>query len=294
MILKKYNRLFNRYHGKKWIHARLPEIPQIWMMGPYDLSVKNDKGSKNSLVCDIKPHLESDSWVWPKKTVYFFSDLHGDADAFIASLVASGGFKKTGSEDKQFKLTKEGKRARFSLGGDCFDKGPSTLRLLRMIKLLIDKGANVVILAGNHDTRSMLGMLSLTMKRSAKTEHFFVRMGMKPIPLFKEIYDVYLSGKHRKKYKAPSLKKCRKILYPSPDWADKFPAFAKQELSSGAIKKELKKTLAKMNNFEKWCDEYDLNLRQVYSAAKKWQALFLHPKGEFYWFFKSEHHTRFK
>ena len=287
MILRKFNHFFNCYHGKKWINARLPVIPQLWLMGPYDLSIKKDEASKSSLVCDIKPHLESDSWVWPKKTVYFFSDLHGDADAFIASLVASGGVKKTGLKDKQFKLTREGKKARFILGGDCFDKGPSTLRLLRAIKLLKDKGADVVILAGNHDTRSMVGMLSLTMKRSAKTEHFFVRMGMKPIPLFKEIYDTYLSGKKSKKYKAPSLKKCRERLYPSADWADKFPALAKQELSAGAIKKELKKTLEKKNNFEKWCAEYDLNLRQVYSAAKKWQALFLHPKGEFYWFFKS-------
>ncbi len=294
MILKKYNHFFNRYHGKKWIHARLPSIPQLWLMGPYDLSMKKDEGAKKSLACDIKPHLESDSWIWPDKTIYFFSDLHADANAFVASLVASGGVKKTGPKNKDFKLTAEGKKARFILGGDCFDKGPSTLNLLRTIKLLIDKGGDVVILAGNHDTRSMVGILSLSMKPTPKTDHFFVRMGIKPIPLFKEIYDTYLDeklnkklkSKKLKKYKAPSTEACRKKFYPAKDWAKKFPAHAKQELSDAAIKKEVKKTIEKMNNFEKWCAEKDLTLKQVYSAVKKWQELFLHPKGEFYWFFK--------
>ncbi len=68
--------------------------------------------------------------------------------------------------------------------------------------------------------------------------------------------------------------------------AKKFPAHAKQELSDAAIKKEVKKTIEKMNNFEKWCAEKDLTFKQVYFAVKKWQELFLHPKGEFYWFFK--------
>lgn len=139
--------------------------------------------------------------------------------------LASGGVKKTGPEDKDFKLTSEGKKARFILGGDCFDKDPSTLKLLRMIKMLIDKGADVVILSGNHDTRNMLGILSLSMKSTPKTEHFFVRMGMKPIPLFKEIHDTYLNEKlikklkkkKRKKYKAPSIKKCRKKFYLAKD-----------------------------------------------------------------------------
>ncbi|MCU7940075.1 MAG: metallophosphoesterase [gamma proteobacterium symbiont of Bathyaustriella thionipta] len=165
MILKKFDKFFNCYYGKKWINAWLPTKPQIWMMGPYELSVKKDSQMSNTIACDIKAHLENDSWVWPKKTVYFFSDMHADADAFIASLVASGGIKKTGPKDKQFKLTAEGKKARFILGGDCFDKGPSTLRLLRVIKLLIDKGGDVIILAGNHDIRTLVGILSLSKKK---------------------------------------------------------------------------------------------------------------------------------
>jgi hypothetical protein len=76
-------------------------------------------------------------------------------------------------------LTREGRKARFLIGGDCFDKGPSTLRLLRVIKILIDKGADVIILAGNHDIRMMLGIRSINMEPDPRTDHFFIRMGRK-------------------------------------------------------------------------------------------------------------------
>lgn len=260
-------------------------------MGPYELSVKKDSKLTSAVVCEIKAHLDSDSWIWPNRTIYFFSDMHADADAFIASLVACGGVEKTGPKDKQFKLTREGKKARFILGGDCFDKGPSTLRLLRVIKLLIDKGGDVIMLAGNHDIRTLVGILSLSNKKNPSTEHFFVRMGIKPLPLFKEIYDTYLKqGKGKKgkgkKVKTPGTRECRKRLFPSKNWENKFPQLAKKYLSESAIKKDIKRTIEKKNHFEEWCDMKNLTLKQVYAAAEKWQELFLHPKGEFYWFFK--------
>jgi hypothetical protein len=284
---EKYNKFYNRYYGKKWINSTLPTEPQIWLMGPYELSVKKDSdviGKK--LSCEIKAHLGSDSWVWPDRTVYFFSDMHADADAFIASLVASGGVEKTGPKDKHFKLTSEGKKARFILGGDYFDKGPSTLRLLKVIKLLIDSGADVDILAGNHDTRMLIGILSLSMKKQPSTEHLFIRMGLKPLSLFKEIYDVYIKGKKRKKNKIDSTKKCRKKLYPSKNWVNEFPTIARKQISNEAVKKDLKRTIEKINGFERWCAKEGLTLKQICCVVKKWQQLFLHPKGEYYWFFK--------
>ncbi|MCK5698062.1 MAG: metallophosphoesterase [Gammaproteobacteria bacterium] len=288
MIPKKYNKYFNRYFGKKWIKAHLPSEPQIWMAGPYERSIKKESGNNNIMACEIKAHLDTDSWVWPNKTIYFFADMHADSDAFIASLVASGGIKKTGAKDKQFTLTAEGKKARFILGGDCFDKGPSTLRLLRVIKLLIDKGGDVVILAGNHDTRTLVGILSLSMKKDPSMEHLFVRMGAKPLPLFKEIYDHYLKDKSLKgkKLKAPSTQQCRKKLFPSKNWQQRFPNIAKEKISQTAIKKDMKRTLEKISHFEKWSDKEGLSLQQIVLAVKKWQALFLKPQGEFYWFFK--------
>ena len=281
MLPTKYNEYFNRYYGQQWIDAQLPTEPQIWLTGPYELSIKNDTEMITNIACEMTAHLDNDSWIWPEKTIYFFSDLHADTDAFIASLVASGGFKKTGAKDKHFKLTPEGKKARFILGGDCFDKGPSTLRLLRMIKLLIDKGADVVILAGNHDTRTLVGILSLSIKREVSTEHLFVRMGLKPLPLFKEIYKHYIKGKKKK-----NSKKYIKKLFPSKDWAIQFPQIVQQQLSPAAIKKDIKRTTEKIKSYNGWCADEGLSLAQVCLAVKKWQKLFLHPKGEFYWFFK--------
>jgi fructose-1,6-bisphosphatase len=201
MSIKDNSHFLNRYFGKKWLRAKLPQQSQPWIMGPYNKSVKRDKWNFSSISQELKEHMALDSWQWPKRVIYFFSDMHADTDAFIDSLIASGGIIKTGPKDKNLKLTKEGKKARFILGGDCFDKGPSTLRLLRMIKILIDKGADVTILAGNHDTRTLVGMLSLSRPASASTEHFFVRMGLKPLPLFKEIYENYFNTKRQKKHK---------------------------------------------------------------------------------------------
>jgi len=284
---KKY---FNRYYGTKWISADLPKKSQVWITGPYDKAVKKDNWAYKGIPSELREHLEHDSWQWPQRIIYFFSDLHADKDAFIASLVASGGIKKTGPEDKNFQLTAEGKKAKFILGGDCFDKGPSTLRLLRMIKRLVDKGADLTILIGNHDLRTLVGNITLLSKRTPANEHFFVRMGIKPMPLFKEIYDHYLAGnkKSKKKYlkKIPSVEACRKKLFPSKVWPENFALLAKDTMSEKAIEKEIKRTNKKIQSFEKWCCEHDLDLRQVYAAAKKWNELFLHRDGEFYWFFK--------
>jgi hypothetical protein len=116
----------------------------------------------------------------------FISDMHADADAFMASLVASGGVKKTGPRDKDFKLTRAGRKGRFLIGGDCFDKVPSTLRLLRVIRRLIDRGGDLQLLAGNHDIR-----------------------------------DRYLQGKNALRG-IPGSRECRRLLYPPKSWFREF------------------------------------------------------------------------
>lgn len=42
-----------------------------------------------------------------------------------------------------FRLTKLGRQATFIIGGDCFDKGPHNLKLLRAIRRLIELDARV-------------------------------------------------------------------------------------------------------------------------------------------------------
>jgi len=150
----------------------------------------------------------------------------------------------------------------------------------------MDKGGDVVLLAGNHDVRTLVGIRSLSMQDNPHNEHLFVRMGLKPLPLFKEVYENYLTGKKAKKYKTPSTKTCRKKLFPSRNWKHKFPGMAEKHLSDAAIKKDLKRTLEKLDNFEAWCAKKNITLKQVYAAAEKLETLFFHPKGEFYWFYK--------
>ena len=112
-----------QYKGTSWIEASLPEQGQVWMLGKQQ-SVKKDEYHSAAYAQEMLKAIGQEPWIWPKRIVYFISDMHADADAFIASLVASGGVEKTGPRDKDFKLTREGAKARFLIGGDCFDKGP--------------------------------------------------------------------------------------------------------------------------------------------------------------------------
>jgi len=184
-----------RYRGEHWLKARLPAQAEPWLHGRKHSIRKRSKGS-GAASAELAALLERYPWTWPKRPVYFFSDPHADADAMIASLVASGGIRKTGTRDKDFRLTKAGRKAQFLIGGDCFDKGPSCLRLLRTLKRLSDRGGDLRILAGNHDVRTMLGMRSLLPGQDPMSRHFFIRMGGKAIPLLKEIHEHYVtSGK---------------------------------------------------------------------------------------------------
>ena len=262
----------------------LPVKAQPWLLGKQQ-SIGKDKGHRASSSETLRQVLDENPWSWPKRPLYFFSDLHADSDAFLASLVASGGVKKTGSADHDFKLTKVGKRARFVIGGDCFDKGPSNLRLLRTIHCLIDKGARVRILAGNHDIRIKLGIRSVGMERDPLHDHFFIRMGVKAVPFLKEVSEHYLQGSHALKG-IPSTRECRRILYPPKRWFKEFPKLAQWAMPENRVEREMSRLEEKSASFEEDCAKAGLSLRRVYAAALKWQDLFLHPKGEFAWFFE--------
>jgi len=267
MQLEKAHKYLPRYRGTSWIDASLPLQGQVWMLGK-QLSVKKDKYHSAAYAKEMKKAIGPEPWKWPKRPVYFISDMHADADAFMASLVASGGVKKTGPRDKDFKLTKAGRKARFLIGGDCFDKGPSTLRLLRVIRMLIDHGADVQLLAGNHDIRMMLGIRAAGMEPDPRIDHFFIRMGPKMVPC------------------VPDTRECRRRLYPSKSWFREFPQLAVWAMPDSTIEREMQKLRKKIGDFEAACEQAGLSLRMVYAAARKWQKLFLHPKGEYAWFYK--------
>jgi len=263
--------------------ACLPAKSQSWIKGgPKAIRVE---ASHRSLKKEIQNVRDQGPWKWPKRRVFFFSDLHADADAFIASLIASGGVKKTGTEDDALKLTKAGRKALFIIGGDCFDKGPSNLRLLRVLGILHERGARMKILAGNHDVRMLLGTLSMSTKKDPRNEHFFVRMGPKMVPFLKEVWEQYLKDGDQLRG-VPNSRDCRRILYPSKNWPNRFPFYATWVMPDAAVKREMKRMKRKMVQFERDCEKAGISIRIAYAAAMKWRRLFLHRNGEFAWFFR--------
>ncbi len=278
------DQLLPSYKGRKWLDLDLPEQAQPWLDGR-QRSVRKRKSKHGETVKAVQTHLRQHAWRWPKYPIYFFTDPHADADAMLASLLAAGGVKKTGARDADFELTQTGRQALFLVGGDCFDKGPGNLRLLRTLRTLSQRGARLRILAGNHDIRVMLGMRSVGTERSVANEHFFVRIGAKAIPFLGEINAQYLQGASALRG-VPSERECKRLLYPGKHWLDNFPALAKGKLSTAAVAKEAHRMRGKIANFESNCEKIGISLRVAYAAALKWQQLFLHPKGEFYWFFR--------
>ena len=64
--------------------ACLPSKSQSWIAGG-PKAIRVDRASHRSLKKEIQKVLDQKAWKWPKRRVFFFSDLHADADAFIAS-----------------------------------------------------------------------------------------------------------------------------------------------------------------------------------------------------------------
>jgi Calcineurin-like phosphoesterase len=226
------------------------------------------------------------NWEWPEEEFHFISDIHADAEALVSSLILSGTIKTAGANTTGFDLTLKGKHNRIIIGGDCLDKGPSNLGLLRTLHVLIQHKKNTILLAGNHDLRLYMGLKSMSQKNNSAAEHFFVRMGKKVIPLLKEVYNEYLKDSD-KKLNLPSIEKCRKLLFPSKQWQKAFQKNTLKLLTDKTIQIELQKINKKWSHFESNCEEYGLTLPMAYLAAKKCHSLFMEPEGEFYWFFNS-------
>ncbi|MFT5721133.1 MAG: hypothetical protein ACI9W6_001446 [Motiliproteus sp.] len=222
---------------------------------------------------------------WPKRPVVFISDPHADAQAFEASLIAAGVTKQVNTGLCQLKLTKKGRESEIIIGGDCLDKGPSNLSLLRSVKHLYSLNACVTLLAGNHDLRLFMGLLAQARRKDIGNQHFFVRMGKKVIPLFKEVFDQYLADKNWQRH-IPDEDACRKELFPSEKWFEQFPYHAAGQLTAEGIEREVRKMHSKVKSFEKNCIAAGLSLRHIYAASLKCQKLFLHNKGEFHWFYR--------
>ena len=282
MSRKNKKSLIPEYQGSKWIRSGLPRESECWQPGKRRVQTNGECSA--AITKALRRAASHQPWQWPKHPVYFFADPHADAEAFSASLVASGGVKKTGPDIIDFKLTDAGHKAVFVIGGDCLDKGPDNLQLLDTIRKLKTTGAKVKLLAGNHDVRLFIGIRALEMERDPRTEHLFLRMGPKVIPLLKEVHDRYLAGK-KLPASIPRNRDCRRMLYPSKRWFSAFPREAVWVMPEQTIERELVRIRKKMDVFENACNEAGMSMRDVYAAALKIRDLFLEPGGKYYWFF---------
>ncbi|SIS60999.1 Calcineurin-like phosphoesterase [Neptunomonas antarctica] len=288
------------------IIARLPNKWTSWPQGrsscnavarepeetPLTVIKHSIKGAKPSIKLSKKLSKKRSTKVpakhelrWPKRPVVFISDPHADAHAFEASLIAAGVTKQMDSGLCHLKLTKKGRQSEIIIGGDCLDKGPSNLSLLRSVKHLYRLNARVTLLAGNHDLRLFMGLLALARKKDIGNQHFFVRMGKKVIPLFKEVFEQYLADKNWQR-NIPDEDACRKALFPNEKWFEQFPYHAAGQLTTEGIEREVRKMHSKVKSFEKNCVAAGLSLQHIYAASLKCQKLFLHKKGEFHWFYR--------
>lgn len=271
------------YHGEEWIGARFPNEAESWPKFSTQQIVELSGDDYDTSRDAVREYAGDKPWVWPRERLAFLCDIHADADAFFRSLVATGGIEKTGAGDDDFRLTEVGHHTRFVLGGDCFDKGPSNLRLLRAVRAFLDTGAKIEILAGNHDLRALLGF-AYAGQTDVRFAHLFVRMGRKSIPLFREIWDGYLTDLSRSSLLSDA--QVRERLFPPERWFAEFPEAVASVVPPEKIEKEVRRIREKMEELTLGCREAGMSLGMVHAAFEKARELFLRPGGEFHWYFE--------
>ena len=272
-----------KYRGHRWVGGALPTDICDW---PESLPVSMSATAGDWPVPsadEIRDYAADKLWVWPSRTHLFLTDLHADADAMARSLVLSGGIEKTGPGETDLTLTPMGRDAKFVIGGDCFDKGPANLGLLRALRHVIDLGADTTLLAGNHDIRTWIGLVCAG-QDDPRHAHLFARMGKKTVPLFNEIYREYVAGGRGAKRVREA--DARALLLPNDSWYRDFPAAVSDILSEEKITKELNRIREKAADVEAACHKFGLTFATLFQALEMARRLFVAPDGEFAWFFR--------
>lgn len=263
---------------------RLPRRCSDW-----ELSARHSGVGTTSGLRDVQRSLKSAEkhgrWQWPEQPVVFVSDPHADADGFLQSLVAAGVIRRHGRTPNDFSLTPFGRKTCIVVGGDCLDKGPSNLDLLDALGALFASGADVQVLAGNHDLRFMLAIEALTGGSNPLTDHLFLRMGRKSLPLLREVWERFPAL--RSQSMQLGEKAARDRIFPDEDWFETFPLQARKFLAPAALEKELKRLRSKRDQFDGQAAAEGMSMRMMYAAALMSKEIFLKPHGVYSWYFRS-------
>jgi hypothetical protein len=271
-------------HSPSFAPSALPTRAQPWPLSSTTLQVAPSLDLEEASLEDVRRYAADKAWVLPSRLLLFFCDIHADTDAFLLSLEASGGVQRTGPGDRDLELTARGRRALFIIGGDCFDKGPDNLRLLSCLQHLIELGAEVNILAGNHDLRTYLG-LYYAGRRETKLQHLFVRMGKKTMPLFREIWETKrrAGGADGELLDAAEV---RRRLFPTESWYSDFRSEAAALIPPKKLLKEIQRIREKTAELEVTCQNLGMTLGEVYAALEEARRMFLTSEGQFGWYFE--------
>ncbi len=274
---------------QRWCKAPVPHGYENWLANA-DANIGSDHNAQD-LVAHIRQLGEMGHWIWPKRPVHFVSDLHADARSLLESLNLAGLVKITGKKLCQFELSDAGRDARIIIGGDCLDKGPSNLKLLDTIQALRSAGADIVLLAGNHDLRLPLGLRTFENPTNTpvdvRYEHLFVRMGRKTLPLLVEIWKRRLSKKKKPLAGIPDKATCLAQLLPAEDWPERFRRAMTGRMPVEALDREIRRIVEKKAVFEQDRQSLGLGIRKIYAAAREAYRMFLEPGGDYAWFIPS-------
>ena len=214
-------------------------------------------------------------WQFPNREHFFITDVHADADAFLASLEATGGVH---INNDVLALTERGRDAVFVMGGDYFDKGPSNLALLRALRRFIDTGASVVLLAGNHDIRTLLG-IRWADEQSPKLAHLFVRLGAKVVPLLAEVWREIAGD--------PGLliddAEVARRIFPAESWWSEFPRLVADLIPAPRLVKELHRARVKRSEMCAALEREGMTLGMAYAAIARCREMLCAPGGEHAW-----------
>lgn len=279
-----HSALVPQYAGLEWVDgSTLPRRAEPWLKSQTKLLIEPGFYVDEATREEVESYTKDKLWVWPSERVYLLSDIHADTDAFHRSLIASGGVRKVGPADTDIELTEDGKNATFIIAGDCFDKGPSNLRLLRAVRHLMQLSPRVHLLAGNHDVRALVG-IRCAGNKDPRLAHLFVRMGKKAVPLFKELCDSYVDNDSLDLQPATQAR-IHDELFPDEQWFETFPQIAAGYISEKKLTRELERIREKTAEFKARCSENGLTLSHIAAAIAQFKARFLEPDGEFGWFF---------
>ncbi|MBO1923092.1 metallophosphoesterase [Thiomicrorhabdus sp. 6S3-12] len=222
-------------------------------------------------------------WQTPQKEIYFFCDLHADADALLNSLKLSGLIEQRSTHETLY-LSPGAENAQILIGGDCFDKGPSNLALFRLLNKLRAQHPDLVLLSGNHDLRVYAGLLATNHLDDLRQAHFFVRMGRKTAAFFAEIFEQYCRDE---KIASIPQSLIEAQLMPDEQWFELFPQYACNFMSAKQLKKELKQIRKKKQDFIEAWNSYGYDWNQLMMAVTTAKQLFIEQDGEFFWFFQN-------